>query len=266
VFPTLFRIGPVAVHSYGTLLMVGFIAGILLARREARRLRLPETVALDLGVWLLVAGVVGARAMYVALNWGDFAARPAEIPCIWREGGLSFHGGLLGGVIAGLLFAWRSGLPFLSLADMAAPGLALGYGIARFGCLLNGCCYGAPTDLWWGIRFPLYPDSQIATEPSHPTQVYSALGSFCILAVLLWARTRRPVRGQLFLLYLMLYSVLRSGVEVLRKGYTAQVLFDGITQAQAASALAFALALAAYAWLGTAAKELVTDREGGSLP
>jgi len=250
VFPVLVRIGPVTIHSYGTLLMLGFIAGILLARREARRLGLSQEVALDLGVWVLIAGVACARGLFVALNWWDFAARPVEALYIWREGGLSFHGALLGGVVAGILFARRRGLSFWALADMSAPGLALGYGIARFGCLLNGCCYGAPTDLPWAVRFPYFPDSAITTDPSHPTQVYSALGSFAILAILMWLRRLLPARGQLFLAYLMLYSVVRSGVEVLRKGYTARVLFDGITEAQAASAVIFAAALIAFLLLG----------------
>ncbi len=266
MFPTLLRIGPVAVHSYGTLLMLGFVAGILLARREARRLRLPQTVALDLALWLLIAGVVCARALFVALNWSDFSARPSAIVQIWREGGLSFHGGLLGGVIAGLLFARRRGIPFLALADMTAPGLALGYGIARFGCLLNGCCYGAPTRLPWGMRFPLFPDSSIATDPSHPTQLYSALLSFCIFGALLWAGPRLRASGQLFLLYLMLYSVGRSGIDVLRKGYTAQVMFDGVTQAQAAGAVILVLSLAAYVYAGVAQRRGVDLREGRPFP
>jgi phosphatidylglycerol:prolipoprotein diacylglycerol transferase len=198
----------------------------------------------------------------VALNWGEFSARPSEIVQIWRDGGLSFHGGLLGGILAGLLFAWGRRVPFATLADMTAPGLALGYGITRFGCLLNGCCYGAPTGLPWGIRFPLYPDSHIATDPSHPTQIYSAAGSFLILAVLLWARARMPARGQLFLLYLMLYSVMRAGIEVLRKGYTAQVLFDGITQGQAASAVILGVALLLYLGVGSGRRKQAETREG----
>jgi len=250
MLPTLFRIGPVSIHSYGALLMVGFVAGILLTRREARRLGLPAELALDLGIWMLVAGVVFARGLFVALNWGAFAAQPLAALYIWREGGLSFHGGLLGGVAAGLLFARRRGVSFWSLADMAAPGLALGYGIARFGCLLNGCCYGAPTDLPWGVRFCLFPDSQIMTEPSHPTQIYAALGSFAILAILLIARCKLAASGQVFLLYLMLYSVVRSGIEVLRKGYTAQVVLDGLTQAQVASALIFLGAAIGFRGLG----------------
>jgi len=205
----------------------------------------PE-IPLDLGVWVLIASVAFARFTHVLLDWGDFANRPAEILYVWRTPGLSFHGGLAGGVLAGLVFTWRRKLPFWTVADMVAPGLALGYGIARFGCLLNGCCYGGPTDLPWGVRFPLWPDSAIATEPSHPTQVYSALGSFGILAVLLAVRKRLPGTGQLFLLYLILYAPMRAAVEVLRRGVTADVLFDGVTQAQAASAVIFVAALWAF--------------------
>jgi phosphatidylglycerol:prolipoprotein diacylglycerol transferase len=249
VFPTLFRIGPVAIHSWGALLMVGFLAGILLARREARRMGLSAELALDLGIWVLVAAVVFARGLFVVLNWGDFAAQPLAALYIW-QGGLSFHGGLLGGVAAGTLFARRRGVSFWALADMNAPALALGYGIGKFGCLLNGCCYGAPTGLPWGVRFCLFSDSQIMTEPSHPTQIYAALGSLVILAILLSVRDRMAARGQLFLLYLMLYSVVRSGIEVLRKGYTAQVALDGLTEAQLASAFIFLGAAIGFCLLG----------------
>jgi phosphatidylglycerol:prolipoprotein diacylglycerol transferase len=243
MFPTLFRIGPVEIHSYGTMLMLGFVAGILLARRSARRAGLPADLPLDLGVWLLIAGVIGSRLLFVAINWHLYLGRPVEMVRIWDDGGLSFHGGLLGGVVAAAIFARRRGLSFWALADMAAPGLALGYGIARFGCLLNGCCYGAPTALPWGIEFPIWPDSQVTTDPSHPTQIYSALGSFLILGVLLRAEGRLRGRGRLFLLYLLLYSALRAAVEVLRKGYTAGVLVAGLTEAQVASAAIILLAL-----------------------
>ncbi len=252
--PDLFRIGPVIIHSYGTLLMLGFICGILLSRREARRLGVSPDLPLDLGVWILIASVVFARALFVAMNWVDFSPYPLSALYVWREGGLSFHGGLLGGVMAVLAFAHRNKLSFWLLADVMTPGLVLGYGIARFGCLLNGCCYGAPTDLPWGICFPYYADSQITTEPSHPTQIYSALGSFFILAVLMLVRTRLSGRGQLFCLYLALYSPLRALIEILRKGYTAQVLFDGITQGQAASALIFICAVAGFILLGKRAQ------------
>jgi phosphatidylglycerol:prolipoprotein diacylglycerol transferase len=261
VFPTLFRIGPVDVHSYGTLLMVGFLSAILLSRRQARRMGLSADLPLDLGVWVLVAAVVSARAMFVALNWDYYSPRLPEVVYIWRQSGLSFHGGLLGGVLAGLLFSWRRQLSFWTIADMVSPGIALGYAIARVGCLLNGCCYGVPTELAWGMRFPLYPDSQITTDPSHPTQIYAALGSLVILAVLLWARSRLTVPGQLFLLYLMLYSVVRSAIEVLRSGPTAKIAIGGVTQAQVASAIIFIAGLLAFIWLGRTGRNRADDRE-----
>jgi len=266
MYRTLFRIGPVEIHGYGTLLMLGFIAAILLSLREARRLGLSPEVPLDLGIWVLAAGVVMARVMYVLLNWSAFAAHPVEILYIWREGGLSFHGGLLGGVLAGLEFARRQGVRFWTLADMAAPGLALGYGIARFGCLLNGCCYGAPTDLPWAMRFPLWPDSAIMTDPSHPTQLYSALGSFLVLGVLLAVRTRLRVRGQLFLLYLMLSAPVRAVVEIFREGYTARALVGPITEAQVASAVIFAAALVGFVFLWRGASDEVSDEGVADLP
>ena len=241
--------------------MVGFVAAILLSRREARRLGLSPDVPLDLGLWVLVPSVVFARGLYAALDWSYFADHPLDILRVWREGGLSFHGGLLGGLLAGLLFAWRRGLSFWLLADMVAPGLALGYAIARLGCLLNGCCYGVTTDLPWGIRFLIWPDSEIKTDPSHPTQIYSAFGSLAILAVLLGARSRLKARGQLFLLYLLLYAPMRAAVEVLRKGVTARVLFDGVTEAQMASCVIFALALFGFIVRGRRAmREAVADQ------
>jgi phosphatidylglycerol:prolipoprotein diacylglycerol transferase len=246
MYPTLFEIGPVTIRSYGTLLMVGFVAAILLSRRQARRLGLSPELPLDLGLWVLVLALISARLAYAALNWADFAGHPVDVLCVWREGGLSYHGGLLGGLLAGVLFAWRHRISFWMLADMAAPGIALGYAIARLGCLLNGCCYGVRTSLPWGIRFLIWPDSQVTTEPSHPTQIYASLGSLLILVVLLKLQPRLRARGQLFLLYLMLYAPMRAAVEVLRKGVSAQILFDGLTQAQFASAVIFVLSVVGF--------------------
>ncbi len=248
--PVLFHIGPVTVRSYGVLLMLAFIAGIWLASGQARRRGFSSDLAIDLGIWSLVGGVVFARLLFVALNWSAYAPDPIHILYIWREGGLSFHGGLLGGVLAGVLLAHRRGVSFWTLADIASPALALGYAVARVGCLLNGCCYGAPTSLPWGIRFQVYPDAGITTLPSHPTQIYSSLGSLLILAILLKAAPRLRAPGQLFCLYLALYAPVRAAIEILRRDYTAVRLVDGITQAQAASAVLLPAAVIVFFILG----------------
>ena len=180
------------------------------------------------GSWSVA--IVLSRLVFVALNWGDSSHRLLDIVGIWREGGLSFHGGLLGGILATLLYGRLHKLSFWVMADLLSPGLALGYALARIGCFLNGCCYGEPTKLPWGVVFP-----GITTDPCHPTQLYSSLGSLLILGILLAVRGRLTARGQLFPFYLMIYSVMRAAIEMLRKGYTATVLFDGVTEGQVAS-------------------------------
>lgn len=255
--PVLFRLGSLAIHSYGVMLMLGFLAGIWLSSRQARKLGLRRDLPVDLSVWVLLCSILLARLTYVALNWGDYVSRPLDILQVWKEGGLSFHGGLLGGVLAVLLFSRRARISFWLLADMLSPGLALGYAIARVGCFLNGCCYGAPTSLPWGIVFP-----GITTEPSHPTQLYAALGSFLICLLLLRLQPRLRAQGQLFLLYLMLYSVLRLIMEIFRRGASAQELFAGVTQAQAVSLALFALAALGFSWL--ARRGVCCERPGAT--
>jgi phosphatidylglycerol:prolipoprotein diacylglycerol transferase len=259
----LLKIGPITIYSYGFMLMLAFLAGTLVATSMARRRGIaPETI-LDLVAYLLIAALIGARALYVFLNWDHFHDHLGEIGKIWT-GGLTYHGGLLGAMLAGAWFCRRRRLPFLVLADLLMPSLALGYAIGRIGCFLNGCCYGAPTDLPWACQFHEPPVTGPLTPPSHPTQLYSSLINLGIFG-LLWLLARRATRpGQLFFSYLALYSIYRFGIEFLRKGYTAQVWFAGLTQAQVGSIAILLLSLALLAWvsrpLGTQPERIETAK------
>ena len=237
MFPVFFRLGPISIYAYGTMLLLGFLAGELLAQREARRRGLNPDLILDLAIWILVSSLIFARLVYLLLNLHEYAGSPLRLSLVWA--GLSFHGGLFGGVLAGWLFSRRRNVPFLQLADIVAPSIALGYAFARIGCFLNGCCYGRPTDLPWGIRFPG------AGEAVHPTQLYAALGSFALFLLLWRVRKGLPTSGQLFFLYLGGYSVLRFFIEILRRDYTSRTLFDSMTAAQVASLLLLAFS----AWM-----------------
>jgi phosphatidylglycerol:prolipoprotein diacylglycerol transferase len=245
-------LGPITIYSYGFMLMLAFLAGTLVATRVARRRGIPAEVVLDLVAYLLIAALVGSRALYVALHWPHFQMNPGEIGKIWT-GGLTYHGGLLGGVLAGAWFCRRKKLPFLVVADVLMPSLALGYAIGRLGCFLNGCCYGAPTELPWAFRFHDPPVTGPLTAPSHPTQIYASLINLGIFAVLWMMAMRKTRPGQLFFSYLALYSVYRFGIEYLRKGYTAKVWLGGLTQAQIGSLVLFAAAIALYAWASRSA-------------
>ena len=226
------------------MVILGFFAGAYLASRLARERGLDGDAFMDGAVVMLFASVAGARLLFVALNWKEYAGHPLDVAALWR-GGMSFHGGLIAGVGAGLLvMRWRK-LPVLAMADAAAPGLALGYAIGRVGCLLNGCCYGGPTHLPWGMHFP-------DADPAllyHPAQIYASIINLGIVGALVYAY-RKPHRvGQILALYLGAYSVYRFGIEALRKGVTAQVLAFGLTEAQVFSLFVIAAAAVWWLWL-----------------
>lgn len=257
--------GALPVHAYGLMLMLAFLVGLLVARKRAPAYGVEPEGLIDLTLYVLVAAIIGSRLLYVALDLAkgsaDYAQDPWLIFKTWK-GGLSFHGGLLGGVIAGVLFAWRHRIPPWRLADVIAPGLGLAYAVARVGCLLNGCCYGRPTDLPWAIVF-VDPYTHEHSPPSHPTQIYSMIGGLTIFGLLLLLgriQLRRGLfEGLLACSFLILYSIERAIVEIWRAGVSAtwvQILQIGdrpplgLTQAQLASLIIALAALGALIVLG----------------
>jgi phosphatidylglycerol:prolipoprotein diacylglycerol transferase len=224
------------------MLMLAFVVGIAVAMRRAGRYRVDPLYVIDFALFVLAGSILGSRGLYIWLNWGDeYAQDPSSVLNVW-EGGLAFHGGLIGGVLGAMLFCrWRQ-IRLSVVADLTAPSVAFGYAIARVGCFLNGCCHGGPTTVPWGVDFPL---DDIPT-PVHPVQLYAGLGSL-ILGVILLGLTRVVrVPGHLILWYLVLYSALRSFMEHFRRGFTAEPLsiWPALTQAQAASILVAVAALA----------------------
>jgi phosphatidylglycerol:prolipoprotein diacylglycerol transferase len=241
--PRLLQIGPFTLYSFGLMVIIGFLAGVFLARRLAGERGLPGEAFVDAAVVMLFASVAGARLLFVALHWRDYSGL-AEAAAIWR-GGMSFHGGLAAGVLAGVIYMRRLKLPVLALGDAAAPALALGYAIGRVGCLLNGCCYGGPTTLPWGMHFP-------DADPRflyHPAQVYASILNLMLMAALIHAYRRPHRSGQVLALYLGGYSVYRFAIESLRKGVTAKVLAFGLTEAQVFSIFVIVAAAAWWLWL-----------------
>jgi len=158
-----------------------------------------------------------------------------------QHGGIVYYGGLIGASAACVVFAWRRRLALWKLADILAPSVALGSFFGRWGCLMHGCCYGRPTDLPWGIQFPLGHPSHLHDDGAphyvHPTQIYDSLLNLALFAGLAWFYKRRRFDGQVFALYLVCYAVLRSFVEYFRGDYPAANLVWGrITPAQLVSA------------------------------
>lgn len=238
MFPILFHIGSFVVHTYGVVLMLAFLVALGRAYRVAQRqndpaLR-PDDV-LDAGIWMIVCGVFGARLMFVVIGWNQYRHSPdfpGNLFKVW-EGGLSFHGGLFGGIAAAVVYCLIKRISILKIADLFAPSVMVAYAIGRIGCLLNGCCYGGPTEMPWGIRFqnenaPL----GVLTPPSHPTELYASLLSFVFFAGLVWLERHRTYFGQIACWYLIGASVERFLMEIWRAGTTSDVVALGLTDVQ----------------------------------
>jgi len=243
IFLLVNRFGPVEIKAWGTMLVVAFAAGTVYLARYGDRKVIGAGESLDLALYCLIGAVLGARLLFVALDWGTYAAQPGHLLNVW-EGGLSFHGGLLGAILAAWLFAAMRHRNFPALLDGLGPCVALGYAFARVGCFLNGCCSGHACDLPWAVRFP---HGVLPNVPVHPTQLYAMAASLVIFAILLKLRGKFPRPGHLFLSYLAMYSVARFFLEITRAGATGRLLLPWLTVAQLASAAIFALAVAAIA-------------------
>lgn len=209
---TLFKIFGVAVHGYGLMLAIAFLVGIIGISKMAKPYGIKFDTVVDLGIWIIVGAVIGARAAYVITEFRYFLTVPWWNVFMVGSGGLAFHGGLIGGFLAGYWFVSYKKIYPWKLADIAAPIIALGYSIVRIGCFMNGCCYGKVSNVPWALRCAA-GDSALR----HPTQLYSMLGSFILFLILFRLRNHRHFSGYLFLLYVGLYSVMRFIVEIFRE-------------------------------------------------
>lgn len=216
MFPILFKVGNFPVHSWGVLLMIGFLLGTWRAARHAMRYSIAPEDLWDAALFGLFGGVLGGRLAYVAQNIPEFAANPGQIFAMWN-GGMTSFGGLIGGVGVGLLVMHLRKRNLLDSADLAAPSLAIGYFWGRIGCFLNGCCFGGACPEPLGVHFPGLQGTV------HATQLYSAFAAAIIFGILFFVEKNRQFRGQLILLFALLYSVYRFIVEFFREGATADL-------------------------------------------
>ncbi|MBF0521443.1 MAG: prolipoprotein diacylglyceryl transferase [Candidatus Omnitrophica bacterium] len=209
MFPTICKIGPLTIYSYGLMIAVAAIVCTWLLSRDARHLGISSDTISDLMFWIVVFGLIGARMLYVLLNLDYFMPNPLEMVMI-QNGGLAWQGGLIIGTIAGLLFVKKRKLNLKTMLDLCAPYVALGESIGRVGCLLNGCCYGK--EVGWGLYFPIHH------ARLHPTQIYTSLGLLSIFVILRWyqKQSESSTTGSVFVLYLVLASALRYFVEFFR--------------------------------------------------
>jgi len=238
VHPIAFQLGPLTITWYGVMVMLGFVAGMWTASRRGLLRGVDPERTLDIGPWLIIGAVLGARVLYVFTFWREeFAGRSlTAIFMVWH-GGLVYYGGLVGSSIGCILYTRLKKVPLWSTADILTPSIALGQAFGRIGCLLNGCCYGRACAFPWAIRFPADNAAGAPTFPVHPTEIYESLLDLGLYAALAWLFRRKKFDGQVFGVYLVSYALVRSLVELFRGDYPPNQYVGGLlTPGQAVSA------------------------------
>ena len=229
MYRILFTIGSFPIYSYGVMIALAFIMGIFLAMKEAKRIgENPERI-LDISLYIILGALIGGRLGYVIFHLDYYLKNPIKI-LYFRQGGLAFLGAFILAFILGAWYVSRNKLSFWKYTDISAPSVAIGIGIGRIGCFLNGCCFGVMSENY-GIKFPslhmppvylqqlkdgLIASGSSCTLPVIPTQLYSSLYGFLIFFILLWMKKYKKYDGFLFLSFLILYSISRFTIEFFR--------------------------------------------------
>lgn len=247
MYPRLLELGPLTVYSYGVLLAAAYLLALYVAVRRGRRFGLDGDRVLDLGIYIIISALVGAKLLLLVVDFDYFRRQPAELWTLARSGGV-FYGGLVLAFLVGMWYMRRHRMNVWLTADAIAPGIALGHVVGRMGCLLAGCCYGRPTTLPWGITFTdPFAATNVGTPLNialHPTQLYEAAAELLILALLLVAERRwRTFAGWTFWVYIFLYGVSRFAIEFLRGDPRGATM--GFSTSQAISVVLVPLSLAA---------------------
>jgi phosphatidylglycerol:prolipoprotein diacylglycerol transferase len=249
-------LGPIPIRLYGLMIGIGFLVSIWFASRQAKKEGIDPDRIMDMGIYLLLAAIVGSRLFYVLVNLQEFQRNWLEIFAIWK-GGLVFYGGLVGAVAVGLWYARQHKLPLWKTADVVAPYIALGHMFGRFGCFFAGCCYGSPCSGGLCITFSDTHSLAPLGVSLYPTQLFEAGGEFVNFLILFALYRFRKFDGQVFWTYPALYSLLRFIVEFFRGDTERGVYFGGaISTSQIVSIVTFVVSLVMLWRLGR--KEQVT--------
>lgn len=198
--PIAFTIFGIEVAWYGILISMGILFGIGIATYRAKKEGLYNDVIIDLSLIAVPVAIVGARAYYVIFSWDYYAKHPEQILNI-RQGGLAIHGAIIGGVLVGYLFSRYKKIKFWTLADICAPSIILGQAIGRWGNYANQEAHGGPTNLPWAI--------EVNGVRVHPTFLYESIWNFIVFCFLSYYSGKKKYNGEIFILYIILYSVAR---------------------------------------------------------
>lgn len=208
----IFSIGPITIHGYGLMIGIGILACLFLALYRAKGKGLNQEAVLDIAIYGVIGGFIGAKLLYVIVEFDHFIQDPLSV--LGSEG-FVVYGGIIAGILVGMLYCKLKKLVFLEYLDLAAPTISIAQGFGRLGCLLAGCCYGRQTDAWYGITFPegCFAPAGVKLVP---TQIISSAGDFLIMTILILYSKKSKHPGDVGAMYMLLYGIGRFLVEFLR--------------------------------------------------
>lgn len=231
MYPILLRIGNFNLYTYGLFVALGFMTVMLVSRKFAQPMGISSEILNDIFVVILVSALIGARLMYVMINFKAYEGNFFDILKVWN-GGLVFFGGFLAAVPAVAVYLKIKGVRIWKTADILSPGMAAGHAIGRLGCFFAGCCYGKVSDHPFAIRFT-NPDSLAPLNINlHPTQIYEVFSNFFLFIILSFLMKRKKIDGQVFLIYIILYSFFRFIIEFFRGDFRGDFFFNVISISQ----------------------------------
>ena len=249
--PILFEIAGFPVYTYGLLLAAAYLVGLQFALVRGRARGLDPNRIMDLGIWIIISALVGAKLLLLIVDHDKFSLTASGIMDLVRSAGV-FYGGLIAAVVVALWYLWRYRMPMWTVTDVFAPGIALGHVIGRLGCLFAGCCFGKPTTVPWAITFHNeFAHQNVGTPlgiPLHPTQLYEAGAELLILGLLVALERRgRSYPGRTFWTYMLLYGISRFVIEMYRGDPRGMV--GTLSTSQFVSILIVPLAVIMLLWL-----------------
>jgi phosphatidylglycerol:prolipoprotein diacylglycerol transferase len=254
VFPRLFHIGNFSLPTYGLLVSIGVLVGIWISVRNSEKQGINPEDAWNLGILVVLCGIVGAKFLYIINDWSYYTSHPDEIFSLGTlQAGGVFSGGLLAALLAAVWYMRRHNMPALGTCDAFSPGLALGHAIGRVGCFAAGCCYGKPTDHFWGVTFknPM-AHAWVGTPLGvalEPTQLFESVVELANFFILMWMLKRKKFDGQVFGAYLFLYGVARYFLEFIRDDPGRGSVFGGLMTGTQLIAICLVLVGALIWWL-----------------
>ena len=233
--PVLFEFGTIKVYSYGFMMVVAYFFALGFIYMYAPKVKMNRNDAIDMSIIAFVSGILGARLVYVLINLKQYSSDWSQI-FEFQRGGLSWHGGVLGGVLAIIIYCKFKKYSIPKALDLILTPAVAGLGIGRIGCFLNGCCYGKSCSLPWAMSFPHHKHP----HPVHPTQLYELIMDFVAFGFLLFWWKKRKFNGENSLMMAAIYSVIRFIVEFYRYN-TPDQMIHGLSLAQWVSVGAFVI-------------------------